>query len=96
MWCTALCPPSVLARVRALSSYLRKLSLYSFPKKNSFSNHGENGSGGIRTRICDLDRVLCSHYTTDPSAVSAKRTVNSKVIDHIFNLLIPKRDETGD
>ena len=26
----------------------------------------ENGPDGTRTRICDLDRVLCSHYTTGP------------------------------
>ena len=26
----------------------------------------ENGPGGIRTRICDCDRVLCFPYTTGP------------------------------
>ena len=32
----------------------------------------ENGPGGIRTRICDCDRVLCSPYTISNNAGSVK------------------------
>lgn len=52
----------------------------------------ENGPGGTRTRICDLDRVLCSHYTTGPECSFLKAAGNSKVKDHIFTLLVLKWD----
>jgi hypothetical protein len=48
-----------------MSSYLRRLSLR-FLLDKLLHHNGENGPGGIRTRICDLDRVLCSPYTTGP------------------------------
>jgi hypothetical protein len=41
------------------------------PKMKPTLHSGESGPGGIRTRICDLDRVPCCHYTTGPSGVSA-------------------------
>ena len=34
------------------------------PERQSFRRR--NGPGGIRTLTCDLDRVLCCHYTTSP------------------------------
>ena len=34
------------------------------PERQSFRRR--NGPGGIRTLTCDLDRVLCCHYTTGP------------------------------
>jgi hypothetical protein len=39
----------------------------------------ENGPDGIRTRICDLDRVPCCHYTTGPSEVSATATMVTRL-----------------
>ena len=41
--------------------YLCVISPIETPPQNQ-----ENGPGGSRTRICDLDRVLCCRYTTGP------------------------------
>lgn len=55
---------SVLAKESAVSSYLRRLSLRSLLK--TALHRMECGPGGIRSRICDCDRVLCFPYTTSP------------------------------
>src|SRR5713226_5140144 len=65
-WCKALCPSSVLDRWCSVSSYLGRLSLCCLPNRTECFTNRENGPDGIRTRICDLDRVLCSRYTTGP------------------------------
>jgi hypothetical protein len=31
--------------------------------------HGRMDPTGFRTRSCDLDRVLCCHYTTGPGSI---------------------------
>lgn len=51
--------------VLLVSSYLRRLSLR-FLLNEILHHKPENGPDGTRTRICDLDRVLCSHCTTGP------------------------------
>jgi hypothetical protein len=62
-WCSTL-SISVLVNRMEESSYLRRLSLRSLLK--TALHRMECGPGGIRTRICDCDRVLCFPYTTGP------------------------------
>ncbi len=57
---------SVLKNETAVSSYLGGLSLCFLPRRKFLLPRRENGPGGIRTRICGLDRVLCSRYTPGP------------------------------
>ncbi len=52
----------------------------SFQEENS--SLPESGPDGIRTRICDLRGVLCSHYTTGPTLL----------ITHIGEDLVVKND----
>ena len=52
------------------------------PIKLLLHRNWENGPGGIRTRIYDLDRVSCCHYTTGPGgslrdAAGDRKTLNS-------------------
>jgi hypothetical protein len=54
-----------------VSSYLRRLSLR-FLLNELLHHSGENGPGGIRTRICSFDRVLCSPYTTGPKRACSR------------------------
>jgi hypothetical protein len=49
-----------LGNVKLLGEIISAFS----PQREQLLHKRENGPGGIRTRICDLDRVLCSHYTT--------------------------------
>lgn len=45
----------------------------------------ENGPDGIRTGICDLDRVPCSPYTTGPMPVSGSpRNLTRQVVTKIW------------
>ena len=77
----ALCLFQYLVRHMSVSSYLRRLSLR-FLLNELLHHNGENGPGGIRTRICDCDRVLCSPYTTGPERVFSDSAGNSKVVGH--------------
>jgi hypothetical protein len=58
-----------------MSSYPGRLSLGTLPKGTSllFLHQTENGPSGIRTRICDLNGVLCSHHTTGPKRKFPRR-----------------------
>ena len=44
------------------------ISVFS-PRAKLLLHRWESGPGGIRTRICDLDRVLCYRCTTGPEQV---------------------------
>ena len=44
----------------------------------------ENGPGGIRTRICDLDRVLCCRCTTGPERSVLDCVGNDKDVGRKF------------
>src|SRR5208283_3421882 len=66
---TALCPTSVLVRGGAKSSYFMGRVSLRFLPGDLLLHRRENGPGGIRTRICDLDRVLCCRYTTGPERI---------------------------
>ena len=57
-WCKHSVQCQYLVRQGFLSSYLRRLSL-PFLLDKLLHHNGENGPGGIRTRICNLDRELC-------------------------------------
>ncbi len=59
---------SVLMTVKTASSYFEEIISVFSPQK--CPPRKENGPDGIRTRICDCDRVPCSHYTTGPHGVS--------------------------
>src|SRR5579863_2279647 len=51
------------------SSYLRRDRTPSGEPSTSLRNNPSgrrNGPGGTRTLTCDLDGVLCCHYTTGP------------------------------
>jgi hypothetical protein len=72
---------SVLVKRSAVSSYLRRLSLR-FLLKRKLLHMRENGPGGIRTRICDCDRVLCSPYTTGPPCSVPRLAQDSKAMRH--------------
>ena len=60
------------------------------PKRKLILHKKENGPGGIRTRICDLDRVLCSRYTTGPERSFGVGTALGKVMRHNFVGWVPK------
>ncbi len=53
----------------------------------------ENGPGGIRTRICDLDRELCYRCTTGPERAWPSAAGNDKVMDHDLVQPGPNWDE---
>src|SRR5271167_2630296 len=72
---------SVLVKHQAVSSYLRRLSLR-FLLKRKLLHIRENGPGGIRTRICDCDRVLCSPYTTGPACSVPRLAQDRKAMRH--------------
>lgn len=78
----------------AMSSYLERLSLCSLPKMKLILHRRKNGPGGIRTRICDLDRVLCSRYTTGPESSVQKAWPDRKRVGHYFIPDVPKREQT--
>ena len=59
------------------------------PKRKLILHKKENGPGGIRTRICDLDRVLCSRYTTGPERSFGVGTALGKVMRHNFVGWVP-------
>jgi hypothetical protein len=81
-----------LVRQASLSSYSRRLSLHSL--LNEFLHHnGENGPGGIRTRICDLDRELCYRCTTGPERILRGSARNRKVVGHGVLEHVPNRDK---
>ncbi len=73
---------SVLVKRSAVSSYLRRLSLRFLLKRNLLRIRRENGPGGIRTRICDCDRVLCSPYTTGPACSVPRLAQDHKAMRH--------------
>jgi hypothetical protein len=83
---------SVLVKATAVSSYLRRLSLRFLP--NKFLLHKrENGPGGIRTRICDCDRVLCFPYTTGPERSLWDGAEDGKKVIRNFIARVPNWDE---
>ncbi|SPF41450.1 hypothetical protein SBA1_360036 [Candidatus Sulfotelmatobacter kueseliae] len=53
----------------------------------------ESGPGGIRTRICYLDRVLCCRYTTGPEWSFCRGLGVRKDTGHNLILGVPDRDE---
>jgi hypothetical protein len=59
---------------------LREIISAFSPQRKFFSTDWENGPGGIRTRICDLDRVLCCRYTTGPERSFWQWREDSKVM----------------
>ena len=65
------------------------ISVRSLPKRKLILHKKENGPGGIRTRICDLDRVLCSRYTTGPERSFGVGTALGKVMRHNFVGWVP-------
>jgi hypothetical protein len=76
-----------------MSSYLGRLSLCCLPNRTESSTSRENGLDGIRTRICDLDRVLCSRYTTSPVLSLRNDEGYSKIVDHNFSRRVSNRDK---
>ena len=72
---------SVLVKRSGVSSYLRRLSLR-FLLKRKLLHIRENGPGGIRTRIYDCDRVLCSPYTTGPACSVPGLAQDRKAMRH--------------
>ena len=76
-----------------MSSYLGRLSLCCLPNRTESSTRRENGLDGIRTRICDLDRVLCSRYTTSPVLSLRNDEGYSKIVDHNFSRRVSNRDK---
>ena len=80
---------SVLGKRSAVSSYLRRLSLR-FLLKRELLHIRENGPGGIRTRICDCDRVLCSPYTTGPACSVPRLAQDRKAMRHNSRLRVSK------
>lgn len=92
MWCTALCPISVLALREAVSSYLERVSLRYLPNRSSPPQNQENGPGGIRTRICNLDRVLCCRYTTGPERSLGDDAYDGNGRAEVFVDGVPKWD----
>ena len=47
---------------------------------------------GFETRICDLDRVLCCHYTTGPEKSLSDSATLRKDLRHKF---FARRSESG-
>ncbi len=92
-WCEALCPSSVLDTRCSTSSYLGRLSLCCLPNRSESSMNSENGPDGIRSGICDLDRVLCSRYTTGPVLSLRNDGGYSKIVDHNFSRRVSNRDK---
>ena len=88
----ALCPLSVLAAEDWKSSYLGRLSLRSLPLLKSILHRWENGPGGSRTRICDLDRVPCFRYTTGPDAKSLRIRRRTQGHKSQFHSRVPERE----
>src|SRR5713226_8745618 len=76
-----------------MSSYLGRLSLCCLPNRTESSTSRENGLDGIRTGICDLDRVLCSRYTTSPVVSLRNDGGHSKTVDHNFSRRVSNRDK---
>ena len=57
--------------------------------------HWENGPDGIRTRICDCDRVPCSLYTTGPDRSFWNGREYDKIGREIFLDCVPNREVFG-
>jgi hypothetical protein len=51
------------------SSYFCRKAIPAFASHRTGAQKNERGPDGIRTRICDRRRVLCSRYTTGPERV---------------------------
>src|ERR1700690_1839781 len=85
---TSICNPTSPCQVTG------RLSLYFLPKLLSIRNlpERENGLDGIRTRICDLDRVPCCRYTTSPSTVCGGINSRRKVSGHTRLFSVPDRE----
>jgi hypothetical protein len=66
-----------------------------FSPRKTHPSQEENGPGGIRTRICYLDRVLCSRYTTGPEASLWKPASHGKGAPHNFTLSVPNWELLG-
>jgi len=54
--------PSVLMTPKGSVKLLEEIISAFSPQTKRVLHERENGPGGIRTRICDCDRVPCSHY----------------------------------
>jgi hypothetical protein len=85
--------PQYWTDARSMSSYLGRLSLCCLPNRTESPTSRENGLDGIRTRICDLDRVLCSRYTTSPVLSLRNDEGYSKIVDHNFSRRVSNRDK---
>jgi hypothetical protein len=65
------------------------------PRAKLLLHRGESGPGGIRTRICDLDRVLCYRCTTGPERSLRDDAEDSKNLIGNFVARVPNWDGLG-
>jgi ATP-dependent DNA helicase UvrD/PcrA len=63
---TAPCDSFSIDRHSSQSSYFCREAIPAFAPHRTRARNTERGPDGIRTRICDRRRVLCSRYTTGP------------------------------
>jgi hypothetical protein len=63
------------------------------PQAKLLLHRWENGPGGIRTRICDLDRVLCCRCTTGPEQSLWDGAGEGKSVGCYFMARVPNWNE---
>src|SRR5271166_238074 len=75
---TAPCDSFSIERHSSQSSYFCREAIPAFAPHRTCAQRTERGPDGIRTRICDRRRVLCSHYTTGPERVYLRLAESSR------------------
>jgi hypothetical protein len=91
-WCNTLSSFSISRAGREVKLLGEIISVFSLQAK-LLLHRWENGPGGIRTRICDLDRVLCCRCTTGPEQSLCNCVEDGKKVIGNFVICVPNWDE---